>query len=241
MAFREFVTTCRFTAVAGGLANFAVSAAVAGYLTPTLALAQDGKVYHYYAQSADGEVWEEGFGAWTLSSTTIARTTIFQNSAGTTEKINFAAAPTVVLFPSPLKLEVDLVSLIAPTGTAMVFYQASAPVGWTKQTTHNDKSLRVVSGTGGGSGGSVAFSTLFGRTTVDSLAISITQMPSHTHGYLDRFLVGTAGADPDAGAFTQQDNARATDATGGGASHTHGLDMRVHYLDVLICTKDAIP
>ena len=32
------------------------------------------------------------------------------------------------------------------SGTKVVFAQASAPTGWTQDTTHNDKALRVVSG-----------------------------------------------------------------------------------------------
>ena len=51
------------------------------------------------------------------------------------------------------------------SGTAMLFQQTSAPTGWTKSTTHNDKALRVVSGTVS-SGGSSAFSTAFGTPTV---------------------------------------------------------------------------
>jgi hypothetical protein len=46
-----------------------------------------------------------------------------------------------------------------PAGTVMVFYQAAAPTGWTKVTTQNDKVLRVVSGAGGASGGTLAVST----------------------------------------------------------------------------------
>ena len=68
-----------------------------------------------------------------------------------------------------------------PSGTKMLFAQATAPAGWTKDTTHNDKSLRVVSGTGGGSGGSVSFSTVFGRTAVDASSLSIAQLAAHTH------------------------------------------------------------
>lgn len=41
-----------------------------------------------------------------------------------------------------------------PTGTRMFFHQATVPTGWTKDATLNDYMLRVVSGTGGGSGGS---------------------------------------------------------------------------------------
>ena len=48
-----------------------------------------------------------------------------------------------------------------PTGTAMLFAQSSAPTGWTKSTTHNNKALRVVSGSAS-SGGSNAFTTAFG-------------------------------------------------------------------------------
>ena len=49
---------------------------------------------------------------------------------------------------------------VFPSGTAMLFAQTTAPTGWTKSTTHNDKALRVVSGTAS-SGGSVAFSSAF--------------------------------------------------------------------------------
>lgn len=59
-------------------------------------------------------------------------------------------------------------------GTVMLFYQAAAPTGWTKSTAHNDKALRVVSGTGGGSGGTHALSS--------PPSISHTHTgPSHTH------------------------------------------------------------
>ena len=37
---------------------------------------------------------------------------------------------------------------IIPQNSQAVFYQASAPSGWSQVTTHNNKALRVVSGTG---------------------------------------------------------------------------------------------
>ena len=40
-------------------------------------------------------------------------------------------------------------------GTDAIFFQASAPSGWAKNTSHNNKALRVVTGSGGGSGGSI--------------------------------------------------------------------------------------
>ena len=93
------------------------------------------------------------------------------------------------------------------TGTALLFYQATAPTGWTKSTTNDNKALRVVSGsTGGSSGGTVAFTTAFASQTpagtvsvtlnnttaagtiggnTDGTAISVAQMPAHNHGVND--------------------------------------------------------
>ena len=74
-----------------------------------------------------------------------------------------------------------------PADTVMLFYQASAPTGWTKLTTHNNKALRVVSGTGGGSGGSVAFTTAFASNravsgTVAAHVLTTDEIPAHFHG-----------------------------------------------------------
>jgi len=46
------------------------------------------------------------------------------------------------------------------SGTLMLFQQTTAPTGWTKQTTHDNKALRVVTGTAS-SGGSNTFSGVF--------------------------------------------------------------------------------
>jgi len=37
-------------------------------------------------------------------------------------------------------------------GSLMMFQQTASPTSWTKQTTHNNKALRVVSGTAGTGG-----------------------------------------------------------------------------------------
>lgn len=71
-----------------------------------------------------------------------------------------------------------------PAGTAMLFAQTSAPTGWTKSTTHDNKALRVVSGSAS-SGGSVAFTTAFASQavtgTVASHTLSLSDIPSHYH------------------------------------------------------------
>jgi hypothetical protein len=58
-------------------------------------------------------------------------------------------------------------------GTTLLFYQASAPTGWTQVTTQNNKALRVVSGTGGGTGGTSSFTAVFASRSVP--------LPNHTH------------------------------------------------------------
>ena len=95
-----------------------------------------------------------------------------------------------------------------PSGTSMLFQQTAAPTGWTKQTTHNDKAIRLQTGTVG-TGGSVAFSTAMATPAVaggsvsgdpgsnlsvdagnlsvsmsgniSSTTLSVNQIPSHTH------------------------------------------------------------
>jgi hypothetical protein len=58
-----------------------------------------------------------------------------------------------------------------PSGTSMLFQQTAAPTGWTKQTTHDDKAIRIVTGTVG-TGGSSAFSTAFATPSVAGGTVS---------------------------------------------------------------------
>jgi hypothetical protein len=123
-------------------------------------------------------------------------------------------------------------------GTLMLFQQTTAPTGWTKQTTHDNKALRVVSGTAS-SGGSVAFTTAFasqtptGSVTITSVTgsagattLSTPQIPSHSHG--PGSLINAPGANrrfESSPAPTNGTNGDAvqgtTAAAGGGGSHDH--------------------
>jgi len=152
---------------------------------------------------------------------------------------------------------------LIPSGTKMLFQQTSAPTGWTKDTTHNNKALRVVSGTAS-SGGSIDFTTAFtsrgisgtsGATaaggTVGNTTLTIDQIPSHTHTitYGTNDVNGGGGQYP---TYLDRTGATATtNAAGGGQSHTHSfsgashthsfsttLDMAVQYVDLIIATKN---
>jgi hypothetical protein len=139
------------------------------------------------------------------------------------------------------------------SGSLMIFKQSTAPPSWVKETTHNDKTLRVVSGTAS-SGGTIAFSSAFPSAStvpisspvsisgsVGNTTLTVDQIPSHTH---------PNGSSPspnrNPGPF-QSGFPVVTGSTGGSGAHTHpatvtgtfssSLDLRVKYVDVIICSK----
>lgn len=131
-------------------------------------------------------------------------------------------------------------------GTAMLFVQTAAPTGWTKSTTHNNKALRIVSGTAS-SGGSVAFTTAFSSQNVGDTTLTINQIPSHNHSVL-RDVGGYIGENTGTTQFCSSVFQRVsadtnairwvTDNNGSGGSHNHSLNIAVQYVDVIIATKD---
>ena len=134
-----------------------------------------------------------------------------------------------------------------PSGSAMVFFQTAAPSGWTKSTSNNDKALRVVSGDGGGTGGSVAFETAFASQsvagTVGDTTLATSQIPSHTHAIYASQVGASGGANYTTYGASGAAATSATAATGGGGSHTHSftgtaIDLDVQYINVIVCTKD---
>lgn len=155
-----------------------------------------------------------------------------------------------------------------PSGTLMLFQQTAAPTGWTKQTTHNDKTLRVVSGNAS-SGGTTAFTSVFASRTpsgsvsgsnsggsVANTTLSTTQIPSHDHT-----LSLTEGDDNNHSGNGNNSAANAdagingsctVSATGGSGAHNHSftnptwsgsftgssMDFNVQYVDLIIASKD---
>lgn len=128
-----------------------------------------------------------------------------------------------------------------PSGTRMSFNQTAAPTGWTKDTTAalNDTAMRIVTGTVG-SGGSVAFSTVFGRTASDGYTLLVADIPSHTHNTSTGTTPGISGtvyAEPSYGAISGTITT-ASQTIGGDGSHSHGMDIRVKYNDFIIASKN---
>lgn len=123
-----------------------------------------------------------------------------------------------------------------PAGTRMLFQQSSAPPGWRKDTTHNDKALRIVSGSVG-SGGSVAFSTVFGRTATDARTLTSAEIPAHSHAISVGFSTTSNNFVTALGAAVDSSRSTATDG-GAGGSHSHGIDTRVLFVDVIVAEKE---
>jgi len=129
-----------------------------------------------------------------------------------------------------------------PSGTKQVFYQASAPTGWTQDTAAalGNAAMRVVVGTGGGTGGSDTFQTTFGdsRTTeaksltvsgsvsgtVGGTSLSTPQIASHNHPFTVVQFNNETPPNPSTASHRcnyQNPQTNNTNNAGGGGSHTH--------------------
>ena len=124
-----------------------------------------------------------------------------------------------------------------PAGTTTLFGQASAPTGWTKVTQYDNYALRLVSGSGGTTGGSNGFTTAFGSYTpqgnvsisnlnvigsVGSTSLNNAQNAAHTHSFIKVCASGSSCIGPGpAGVPTGCDNT--TGSSGASQAHTHNF------------------
>jgi len=130
--------------------------------------------------------------------------------------------------------------LLIPSGTVMLFVQTAAPTGWTKSVTHNDKALRIVSGSVS-SGGNTAFSSTFvNRTPAGSVSgtnsgggvsdsgLTTGQLASHAHTeqLMSSSATMTTTGTRIGGSASGSTNRTATSPTlgsGSGEAHGHGF------------------
>jgi microcystin-dependent protein len=142
-----------------------------------------------------------------------------------------------------------------PAGTRMLFQQTSAPVGWTKDTSQNDKALRVVSGNAS-AGGTIGFSAAFANRVVDgstdarettgsvqATVLTAGQMPAHRHlvvsnqgsqaslsgsSYLDSARDSNNNNNYTLGGITGDANLGLSSQQGNNEGHTHGFTGGSH-------------
>lgn len=145
-------------------------------------------------------------------------------------------------------------------GTVAIFYQASAPAGWTKSTDHNDKAFRVISGSGGSSGGTTVLSSTITLNHTHTVPSHSHTTPSHTHdlgydvGTYEDGGTGVSSGDADGSGLQSetsgsstvrrvQNVTRAIDPADSGST-SPGMDTKLTnfalaYVDAIIATKDA--
>jgi len=203
-----------------------------------------------------------------LKNTNAASATINRSSTDTIDgatSISLAQNETVTLITNAagtIWLLMD--PPIIEAGSKVLFYQATAPTGWTRDNSTsaiNDAGLRVVTtGTWGASHGATALSSVFGsgKNTGSTPA----DLAAHTHS-------GTTASD---GAHSHQLDTRnnqstaatavtsanatgtqylqntgssgahthtfTTGSAGSGGGHTHTLSLDLKYLDMIIASKD---
>ncbi len=75
-----------------------------------------------------------------------------------------------------------------PSGTKMIFYQSAAPTGWVKDTSIDNTALRIVSGSGGTTSGSVGFTSAF-----QTQAINVSINSSTNSSSISGSISGTTG------------------------------------------------
>ena len=137
-----------------------------------------------------------------------------------------------------------------PSGTKMIFYQDSAPPGWTIDTTLDDAVVYVTKGSAaGGNQGGAEYPggswTISGVTvTVAGHALTIDEMPAHSHNYYTTYGHDTSKSSGGGHAADDVWDLKATSTVGGGQAHSHGASFshdgswRPKGVCAIIATKD---
>ena len=231
----------------GGVASISLSNA---NVTLTSTQAQNLSIFLTGTLSANVTVYTPCIGFfWIVNNTTGAYTVSIQANFGSGAVGSASVVPqgARVLFVSDTTNGLQLGSSSFPSGTQTVFYQASAPPGWTQVVTYNDYLPRIVNSTGGGATSGSGFSSVNASVTTAGHVLSVSEMPSHSHtdsGHTHPVLnTATAGgasfysyANIGSGTTTGTGYANLSN-TGGGGSHSHGLTLGISYLDLILCQK----
>ena len=127
--------------------------------------------------------------------------------------------------------DVDTTSTALPTGIISLWYGsiASIPSGWSLcDGSGSTPDLRDRFVVGAGTGGSYAVDATGGSTTSGAHTLTTSEMPAHTHSYLQR---GFTKSDPGSGSqdFSDEGGSLNTGSAGSGGSHTHTGSLPPYY------------
>ncbi len=214
-----------------------LTVAPTGHTSNGVAIVQGAHTIMYNKGDAMVDLFANSLGTFSVKDSLTVNGTVITSSNATINATSYSGNGSALTGVSSI-----------PSGTTALFYQASAPTGWTQNTasTINDCCLRVVTGSGAGVGGTDAFTTTLasGKTTeakavgftvsspgtvsgsTGSTSISSPTTASHTHpgnlGLTQRnTLSGGSGANVWAAQPTQQ-----TTSSGGSGSHSHSASSQ---------------
>ena len=157
------------------------------------------------------------------------------------------------------KGEIGVTGTVFTSGTRMLFQQTTAPTGWTKDSSRNNRALRIVNGSVGDGGGNGFAEVLNSSVTTSGGAVqghilSQAQVPSHyhyafrsgNHGQLRNGSNMSSNNYPGSGsgagnlyesynisASGSVSNVGRTSSVGSGSSHDHGFTNPSFNLNVL--------
>ena len=150
------------------------------------------------------------------------------------DDVDFAEAADInPLYDAVTELETELQAL-ASNPRKIVIFEAAAPVRWTIDGANNDAVLRVVSSSGGGTGGTD----------------SISSPPTHVHGgsvHTHPFTTGAPSAlflkgitvSPDVLIPTDTHTHTGTTDSGGGGDTGATVGFSPKFINMIVITKDA--
>lgn len=155
-----------------------------------------------------------------------------------------------------------------PSGTKILFYQASAPTGWTIDTSVNDVGVRIVSSNGGGVSGSTAFSSIFKSSAINTSSstinvsnittgatkLSVSQLASHSHNiqisayFIDPDNASTpyiSPSDDNRNGAVKTSSSVGSNSThthtvsfSSSGSHNHNITLNLKYANIMVCIKN---
>jgi len=173
---------------------------------------------------------------------------IFPGSGGTGFSIPITATEAELNYVNGVTsaIQTQLNDAKFTAGTVMLFGQATAPTGWTKLTTHNDKMIRVVSGGTGGTAGGTDSPILMNKVPSHTHDFtSDVESRSHTHQYTSPdtgvasyaaggtiAIPGRTLGTPSANANQTHTHAGTTDANGSASN------WAPKYYDIILCSKN---
>lgn len=153
----------------------------------------------------------------------------------------FAAWTISLAAPAPVTI---------PSGSQVLFFNSTAPTGWTQNTAADDYAIRLANSGGGTLSASAAlsFTAAFASKAVigANSAVSLTkaQIPQHTHTYSIGAYVGAptrvaSSADAQTSIGTTEDG-YASGLRGDAHNHTFTgtpINLAVRYVNMILCVK----